>query len=196
METIYDAGGIDTINARNQRQDTVIALAPGQFSSVGRLGGVPVRNNLTIAYGVDIENAVGGAGNDTLTGNQGANSLAGNAGADRLTGLAGNDRLTGGAGNDVFVFQTENDGLDTITDFGQGSDVIDVSSLLKQIGYQIGSSGTDPFVEGILSSSIQLGNTVIALDKDGFAGNLPAAPLVILENFTDLQNLPAAIKLL
>ncbi len=190
IETIYDVSGTDTVNVNNQPQDVVIKLESGQFSSIGRFRGQPIKDNLTIAFGVTIENAIGGLGNDTLTGNKGANRLIGNAGADVLTGLAGNDRLIGGLGDDTFVFQTENDGVDTIADFAQGNDTIDISLLLKQIGY----TGINPFSDGTLIASIQQENTVLLLDRDGTQGSLSATPLAILENFTDIQSLNNAIK--
>ena len=43
-------------------------------------------------------------------------------------GGAGNDALTGGAGNDTFVFRPQ-DGVDTITDFGTGTNKIDLSAF-------------------------------------------------------------------
>jgi len=69
-----------------------------------------MHDNIGIAYGAVIENAIGGSGNDVLIGNQANNRLTGNAGADR------------------FVFQ--NDGsIDTITDFRTGIDKIDLSGI-------------------------------------------------------------------
>jgi len=41
----------------------------------------------------DVENVVGGAGNDTITGNEFANQLTGGSGQDVLSGLSGNDVL-------------------------------------------------------------------------------------------------------
>ncbi|MEB3359030.1 MAG: M10 family metallopeptidase C-terminal domain-containing protein [Synechococcales bacterium] len=190
IETIYDTGGTDTVNARNQRQDVVINLGAGQFSSIGSFRRKPIKDNVAIAFGVTLENAIGGAGNDTLIGNEGSNQLTGSSGADVLIGLAGNDQLTGGAGDDTFVFQTENDGVDTITDFAQGNDTIDVSPLLTQVGY----AGADPLLEGILTASVQQGSIAVLFDRDGVGGNAPAAALAILENFTDVQALNNSIK--
>jgi uncharacterized protein len=50
--------------------------------------------------------------------------LAGTAHHDRIVGGAGNDTITGGPGNDTFVFNSPSDGVDTITDFALGSDVL------------------------------------------------------------------------
>ena len=70
--------------------------------------------NLGIAFGVTIENATGGAGNDTIVGNSAANVIIGGA---------GNDVLTGGAGGDTFGFAA-GFGADRITDFTSGQDVL------------------------------------------------------------------------
>jgi len=47
------------------------------------------------------------------------------AGNDRLIGGAGADTLTGGAGDDVFVFGS-GFGMDNITEFAPGHDVIEL----------------------------------------------------------------------
>lgn len=60
---------------------------------------------LTIASGTDIENAITGDGNDTLTGNSMDNILYGMRGEDTMDGGAGNDTLNGGEGIDTAVFQ-------------------------------------------------------------------------------------------
>ena len=67
-------------------------------------------NNIGIAYGAVIENAVGGGGNDQINGNQANNVLTGNGGAD------------------TFIFV--NDGsVDTIADFASGADKIDLTEI-------------------------------------------------------------------
>ena len=92
---IWDAGGSDTFDFSGYTSASLIDLKPGGFSSVGGL-----TNNVAIAAGAFIENAIGGLGNDTLAGNSLVNYLAGGAGNDTLEGAAGNDTLEGGAGND------------------------------------------------------------------------------------------------
>ena len=49
---------------------------------------------------VDVENVIGGSGNDRLTGDDRSNVLAGGDGADVVRGGRGNDSLRGGPGND------------------------------------------------------------------------------------------------
>ena len=70
-------------------------------------------NNLAIAYGVVIENAVGGAGNDRLVGN---------AADNRLEGQAGNDTIEGGAGSDTVVWSSASQQFDV--SYSDGSWVI------------------------------------------------------------------------
>lgn len=94
--TIYDNGGIDTLDLSQTSQSQIISLLSESLSSV--LGG---RHNLGIARGTVIENAIGGNGTDTIYGNGAANRLIGNAGNDSLYGGNGNDTLTGGLGADL-----------------------------------------------------------------------------------------------
>jgi len=105
---------------------------------------------------VNVENVNGSYYADTITGNDQDNTLDGGAGDDVLFGGAGNDVLiggwnwtenptygdimTGGTGSDRFVFETDVGGpnndnhspahdRDYITDFTQGEDKIDLTSM-------------------------------------------------------------------
>ncbi|NES03226.1 MAG: DUF4347 domain-containing protein [Okeania sp. SIO2F4] len=68
---------------------------------------------------------IGRPGNDILLGGEGEDTLEGGIGRDRLNGGPGNDQLTGGGSIDRFIFntnqefQTEDVGIDTITDFSK-----------------------------------------------------------------------------
>lgn len=79
----------------------------------------------------------GDSGNDELRGNQGDDLLYGGEGDDWLGGGAGDDTITGGAGDDTmmgwhgddtFVYEAGH-GNDTINDFTDGEDTIDLSAL-------------------------------------------------------------------
>ncbi len=75
----------------------------------------------------DVENLVGGNGNDTLTGNAGSNTIVGvaPAGTAGVTpGPAGNDTLDGAAGDDILLGA---EGNDTITG-GDGKDVVSAAA--------------------------------------------------------------------
>ncbi len=68
------------------------------------------------------------------TGTANADTLTGGAGDDTITGLAGDDTLTGGDGADTFVFASGH-GNDTITDFTDGEDTIDLSAFTSITGF-------------------------------------------------------------
>ncbi|MCB1558691.1 MAG: M10 family metallopeptidase C-terminal domain-containing protein [Alphaproteobacteria bacterium] len=99
--TIWDAGGNDTFDASAQSSDVTINLNDGELSSVG------LSRNIGIAINAIIENATGGAGNDTLIGNDVANVLTGNTGNDIFIGSDGNDQIDGGAGTDLMVYDLD-----------------------------------------------------------------------------------------
>lgn len=92
---IWDAGGTDTIDASGFSTNQRINLAEGAFSSIGSL-----TDNIAIAFGAQIENAIGGRGDDELRGNGLANRLDGREGNDNLIAGGGVDTLIGGAGTD------------------------------------------------------------------------------------------------
>ena len=107
-----------------------------------QLTGNELDNNLVGRDGADTLD--GGDGNDRLRGGSGDDTLEGGDGDDRLTGGSGNDMLEGGAGRDrlrgddggdTFAFsnlaETGTTGAtrDTILDFVQGEDLIDLSAL-------------------------------------------------------------------
>lgn len=75
--TIYDASGNDTLNLSGWGTDGMVDLRPGHYSSVNGM-----TQNLAIAYGTIIENAITGAGHDVLRGNAANNYLDGGAGWD------------------------------------------------------------------------------------------------------------------
>ncbi|MEW6567040.1 MAG: calcium-binding protein [Chloroflexota bacterium] len=89
-----------------------------------------VHPNLTLRLSaVQVEDAIGGDGDDQLTGSSAANTLSGGAGADTLAGGLGDDRLFGGDGDDILDGGDGADtlsgeaGADTLTG-GQGDDVL------------------------------------------------------------------------
>ncbi|ACP22266.1 possible protease (plasmid) [Sinorhizobium fredii NGR234] len=112
--TVWDGGGIDTYDFSNYATALKVDLRPGEWTTTSsaqlarlRYDGSKVAvGNIANAlqYKGDarslIENAKGGAGNDTITGNAAANTLWGNAGKDTLIGGDGNDNLVGGIGAD------------------------------------------------------------------------------------------------
>ncbi len=143
--TIWDGGGTDTYDLSNYASGVLVDLAPGGHSvlSAAQLAVLDARDGTTARGNVFnsllhqgntaslIENALGGAGADTLRGNGTANRLEGAAGQDRLDGRegpdlliggAGTDTLLGGTGHDTFLIQ---DTLDTVIELpGEGLDTL------------------------------------------------------------------------
>ena len=153
FKTIWDGGGKDTISLSNFKEDCQVNLNAGAFSKItiksdstsgynwNSQPPTPTydgTNNLCIAYGVEIENAIGGSGNDKLTGNSANNSLDGGLGNDVMYGglgndtfdwdyskRSGNDTMYGGIGDDAFVLDSANDIV--IEYANEGKDTIWVS---------------------------------------------------------------------
>jgi Ca2+-binding RTX toxin-like protein len=114
------------------------------------INGTPGNDNLTGTSGNDIINGSEGDDvltglrtNDVLNGDDGNDILSGGKGSDTLNGGLGNDTLEGGGGNDVFVLGAGL-GVDTISDFGNGQDTIQLINSLTfgQLSISSGTNGT------------------------------------------------------
>ena len=131
LQAIWDTGGKDTIDFGDTTLDAVINLQAATLKNEAGGGGnlsfvygsshnTWTGGGYTIAKGVRIENAIGGAGEDDITGNNLANLLRGNGGKDFIHGGGGNDALRGGLGRDILEGQLGNDVLEG----GYGSDIL------------------------------------------------------------------------
>lgn len=78
--------------------------------------------------GLGNDRLLGGSGSDELFGGQGNDSLNGGGGNDILEGGLGEDILFGSGGSDTFVAVREG-GTDTIIDFEDGIDMLDLSDF-------------------------------------------------------------------
>jgi Ca2+-binding RTX toxin-like protein len=107
------AGGNDTIRG-NGGNDTLYGGA-GNDSLYGDAGD-------DILFSDD--------GNDYMNGGGGNDRLTGGGGNDKMLGGAGNDTLTGSAGIDTFQYSGPGFGKDVVIDFTQGSDRLNISTLL------------------------------------------------------------------
>ena len=107
----------------------------------------------------DIENCIGGSGDDTITGNASNNYLKGGAGNDTLYGLDGDDTLEGGAGNDVlyggngddvflFASATSSLGADTVYCGAGSNDSLDFSAATQSVTINLGHGTTSTGVGG------------------------------------------------
>jgi Ca2+-binding RTX toxin-like protein len=167
IQTLYGApvagptGGNDTLKG-TASANTINAL--GGDDSVKGLGG-----NDKLAGGSGGDTLIGGSGTDTLTGGVGNDALRGGEGSDKLNGGDGNDTLSGNGGSDDFIFARGHD-ADTITDFTNGSDQINLAQFdfakfadVKALAWQDGANvvidlgGTDSitilnFTTGLLTA--------------------------------------------
>lgn len=136
----YDVGSVTQTSVTNTANSFMTANATSIANDTG-VGGIRTTEyqNVSIAYGVIIENATGGSGNDLLWGNEVANILKGGAGNDVINGYGGADQLWGGTGNDVFQFSVV-DKLSQIMDWNAG-DRID----LRKIDAKVGTTADDAF---------------------------------------------------
>jgi hypothetical protein len=144
IDTIWDAGGFDTISAAGANSAVTIDLRQGEFSSIG------LTQNIAIAWGADIEAAIGGNGGDTLIGNVLDNTFTGNGGAD------------------IFVFD-DDWGTDVILDFQNGLDLIDLSATgLIFDDLSIGNGGSGAEISGGGATVILSGIDASVIDDTDF----------------------------
>jgi hypothetical protein len=186
VETIWDGGGRDRIDASNQTASVTIDLRDGNFSSIGAYA-----DDIAIAYGAVIEDAVGGAGADLLVGNAVANELDGGAGDDVIFAGAGDDVITASAGADQI---NGGDGYDEIrfsgqrahylvSDIGGGrTQIINLRPDLYQDGTVIATN-----VEDFHFADVSVASSAVAIHYRTGADILSAAdgPLFALEVASD-----------
>ena len=113
--TVFDVGGIDTVDLNFLNTNNRVDLRAETFSDVGGLIG-----NVAIARNTVIENFIGGSGNDEVTGNDADNEISGRLGNDTLSGSNGNDTITAGSGDDEV---SGGSGMDSIRG-GDGTDLL------------------------------------------------------------------------
>ncbi|OYW16201.1 MAG: hypothetical protein B7Z39_02180 [Novosphingobium sp. 12-64-8] len=208
FEAIWDAGGSDTFSVAGFAKGCTIDLRAGAYSSLN-YDSVSLTSNIGIAFNCAIENAIGGAGGDTILGSDGVNVLDGGAGADvlrgyggddALMGSAGNDTLDGGAGNDTLSGGGDNDtllggvgndglngeaGTDTL-DGGAGNDALaggdDNDILIGSAGDDAlsGEAGTDTASYATSTATVRVSLAIAGAQVTGAAGT---------DSLTGIENL-------
>ncbi|MGF1480835.1 MAG: nucleoside hydrolase [Cyanophyceae cyanobacterium] len=133
------AGGLGDDNIEGGTGDDVLR---GDLNSRSPQVNVPGGDD-TIRGGEGSDRLGGKSGDDLLFGDAGDDTLFGDNGDDTINGGAGNDTLTGddfsgGTGADTFVLSL-GEGTDTITDFGNGDDLIEVLGTTDFSAVQDGS---------------------------------------------------------
>jgi Ca2+-binding RTX toxin-like protein len=159
FETIWDAGGNDTIDASNQLAAVSLNLNEAAFSQIGQKfvdynSLTAVNDGLAIAYGAKIENAIGSAFNDMLTGNALDNTLDGGLGADTLQG---------GLGNDTYYVDNLGDTvIETSTLAGE------IDTVRSSVDFTLGGNLENLTLTGsaVVGIGNSLSNTLIGNDQD------------------------------
>ena len=137
-------GGNDTLTA-GWGNDRINGGAGNDSIDAGKgndivMGGTGA-DKVNAGAGNDIVNA--GSGNDTVNGGIGDDTIVGGAGGDTLIGATGDDVIDGGIGSDILtgglgadIFKlTSKIGVDNITDFSVGQDVIQLeNSVFSSLG--------------------------------------------------------------
>jgi RTX toxins and related Ca2+-binding proteins len=184
--SIWDSGGTDTIDAFLQTNGVLVDLRPGHFSSIDSEDdvawsfseGTPAvdlegSQNVSIAFGTYIENAMGSNHADVLIGNRLSNVIYGNGGDDLIYADGADSVHEGGAGDYRQISNTVTGGIEAAplavqayaTDAtlqndeihgGDGNDVI------------YGGAGQDTIYGGAGNDRIYIGDGDIA---DGGAGD-------------------------
>jgi Ca2+-binding RTX toxin-like protein len=125
---VFSGGkGIDTADYSHRTEDLVISLDGKANDGAPPAGAYKGERDNVMA---DVENLIGGSGNDVLLGNNRRNVIHGGDGNDTLMGGKGNDLLVGGAGRDSLVGNEGDDvfvaidggAMDTIVG-GRGFDI-------------------------------------------------------------------------
>lgn len=196
-DTLYGEEGIDTLFGGNEA-DTLIGgggndkvygedAADVLYGETGddMLAGGWANDVLYGQAGNDV--LYGEGDNDTLFGGEGADNLYGQAGNDTLNGEGGNDFLwgglgtdtmSGGAGFDTFYFEAQNQGTDTIIDFGTGDGFIFAGSgfampagfqLTAGVGFLYGA-GVTP-VAATATVYFDTNTHALWFDQDGTGGS-------------------------
>lgn len=117
LDTIWDAGGTDSLDASAIDINVVLNLNEGTFSQFNGY------DDVAIAFGVTIEDAFGGSLDDLIIGNDVANTIEGGGGNDVIFGGAGDDDILGDFNG------IEGNGIpgDDVIEGGAGGDIIDGS---------------------------------------------------------------------
>ncbi len=165
--TLTDTSGVDLLNASMVTSAIRLDLNPGGVSTIDG-------SQLTISNLTQIENAIGGDGDDCISGNAVANKLRGMRGNDQIFGLAGNDSIYGGDGDDVLDGGDGDDiiygdaGIDIAVYAGARTNfTVTKAANGYTVAAKTGGEGTDTLTN---VERLKFSDFSVALDISGYAG--------------------------
>ena len=164
---------IGTVTVQNTEVPDIEHLTGSSYADT--LAGDLRDNIINGRAGADTLYGGPGGGDDSMYGGNGDDRMFGGMGDDTLSGGAGEDTLSGGPGDDTFVFMPDG-GDDTITDFTDGDDTIDLSALVDITSFgnlSMEQQGDDVFMD----LSGQGGGSILLEDFD--IANLDALDFIL-----------------
>lgn len=111
-------------------------------------------------------------------------TVVGTSGDDVLEGSSGDDTITGGEGDDVFMISAppggQSDGVDTITDFTNSEDTVDLNGIAgTTVEFIQSGSDTSVVIDGIQIALFQNANASNVLRETDFDGSPSSTKLII-----------------
>lgn len=168
--TTEDAGGLDSVSVRSGdyvMPEFVEALILSNGSSA-----TGNASNNSIIGGSNAETILGLDGNDELVAGGGNDVVDGGRGDDILAGYGGDDVLTGGEGGDLFFFDRDQNGRDTITDFGEQDVLVTRHAIRDANGDGLITFSANDRLDLARRASVSINDTsgdqVTALEYDGY----------------------------
>lgn len=150
--------GMDTADFSDKYQTVSLTLT-GSIKATAKVNG---RAEDTV---VNVENIIGGSGDDALKGDAYVNTLKGGSGWDVLDGAEGDDVLNGGAGSDTYVVTLSKSGNDTLIETDGAADTLQIIGTTS--GLDIALTRSDASLAMAFSLSGTVTNTLTFKDDDG-----------------------------
>lgn len=155
LDTLHTYGTEDvaTLVSMYGSADQTITGTSGN-DGVNALGG-----NDTVFGQTGDDSINGNQGNDFIFGGQGNDTARGGQGNDTLSADKGNDQIWGDLGSDVFLFTGSGTGNDTVIDFTQGQDHVQLSGTIYALWNGVHNHLTQVGSDSVLTFS-DTGNTL------------------------------------
>lgn len=169
---VYQIAGwtTGTLTINGSTGDDVLVTSASGNVQITASGIVVTGSPATINFSA-IENVIlqGGAGDDTLDASAfgGRAALFGNGGNDILKSGAGDDILSGGAGDDVIVMHSGGPLEHDLIGGGDGRDTLDFSGFSSGVAADLGVTGSQVVIAGVLTMELPLTDVEILIGGSG-----------------------------